>query len=135
VGGLDGQAASTLVQEQRRVLLAWPVPAFLEPRLEDLGQLGVDRVLPVADAGQQLEARRTSSAPWGWCSTPSLSGTLGTWAAALDHLRATEGNVAEEDVERLSPLRHDHINLNGRYYFTPSAVARGELRVLGSVGP
>ncbi len=57
-------------------------------------------------------------------------------AAALDHLRATDGNVAEEDVERLSPLRHDHINLHGRYYFTPSAaVARGGLRVLGSVGP
>ena len=57
-------------------------------------------------------------------------------AAALDHLRATEGHVVTDDVERLSPLRHDHINLHGRYYFTPSAaVARGELRVLGSVGP
>ncbi len=55
-------------------------------------------------------------------------------AAALDHLRATEGNVADEGVERLSPLA-THINLNGRYYFTPSAAVRGELRVLGSVSP
>jgi class 3 adenylate cyclase len=51
--------------------------------------------------------------------------------AALDHLRATEGDVNTDDVERLSPLRHDHINLHGRYNFTPSAaVDRGELRSL-----
>lgn len=57
-------------------------------------------------------------------------------AAALEHLRATEGNVRAEDVERLSPLRHDHINLHGRYLFTPSdAVARGELRGLRSLAP
>ncbi len=57
-------------------------------------------------------------------------------AAALDHLRATEGNVRDEDVERLSPLRHDHINLHGRYFFTRSdAVERGELRSLCSVAP
>ena len=57
-------------------------------------------------------------------------------AAALDYLRANEGHVRTEDVERLSPLRHGHINLHGRYYFTPSdAVARGELRSLRSVGP
>ncbi len=57
-------------------------------------------------------------------------------AAALDHLRATEGDVRAEDVERLSPLRHDHINLQGRYSFTPSdAVAGGELRRLRSPGP
>ena len=52
---------------------------------------------------------------------------------ALDHLRATEGNVRGEDVERLSPLRQDHINLHGRCFFTPSdAVDRGELRSLRS---
>ena len=57
-------------------------------------------------------------------------------AAALDHLRATEGNVRPDDVERLSPLRHDHINLHGRYFITPSdAVARGELRSLRSAVP
>ena len=56
-------------------------------------------------------------------------------AAALDYLRANEGHVRTEDVEPLSPLCHGHINLHGRYYFTPSdAVARGELRSLRSVG-
>ena len=38
-----GLSPATLVEEQRTVLLTWPVPAFFEPRLEDLGQLGVDR--------------------------------------------------------------------------------------------
>lgn len=46
------------------------------------------------------------------------------------------GPCPDGGVERLSPLRHGHINLHGRYYFTPSdAVARGELRSLRSVGP
>jgi hypothetical protein len=50
-------------------------------------------------------------------------------AAALEHLQAADGQVRLEDVQRLSPLRHDHINLHGRYYFTPSdAISRGELR-------
>ena len=57
-------------------------------------------------------------------------------ATALDYLRASEGHVRAEDVERLSPLRHAHINLHSRYYFTPSdAVARGDLRSLRSAGP
>jgi hypothetical protein len=33
-------------------------------------------------------------------------------------------------------LRHDHINLHGRYYFTPSdAITRGELRNLPETPP
>lgn len=57
-------------------------------------------------------------------------------AAAIEHLRATQGHVQADDVERLSPLRHDHINLHGRYHFTPSdAIDRGELRSLRSSGP
>jgi hypothetical protein len=52
-------------------------------------------------------------------------------AGALEHLQAADGQVRLEDVQRLSPLRHDHINLHGRYYFTPSdAITRGELRNL-----
>jgi TnpA family transposase len=52
-------------------------------------------------------------------------------AAALQHLQAVDGQTRLEDVQRLSPLRHDHINLHGRYYFTPSdAITRGELRNL-----
>ncbi len=56
--------------------------------------------------------------------------------AAFDHLRAAEGNVRDEDVQRLSPLRDDHIDLHGRYLFTPSdAVDRGEFRSLRSAVP
>ena len=49
----------------------------------------------------------------------------------LDQLRA-EGNVLQdEDIERLSPLVHEHINLHGRYYFgLTEALQRGELRAL-----
>jgi hypothetical protein len=41
--------------------------------------------------------------------------------------------VRNEDVARLSPLGHEHINMLGRYAFTlPEPVARGELRPLRS---
>jgi Tn3 transposase DDE domain len=37
--------------------------------------------------------------------------------------------VREEDVGRLSPLAHAHINMLGRYAFSlPDRIARGELR-------
>ena len=37
----------------------------------------------------------------------------------------------EEDVARLSPLGHEHINTLGRYAFSlPDRIARGELRPL-----
>jgi TnpA family transposase len=51
--------------------------------------------------------------------------------AALEQLRAEDYPVREEDVVRLSPLGHEHINMLGRYSFAvPEAVARGELRPL-----
>jgi len=40
--------------------------------------------------------------------------------AALRHLRAGGVQVLEEDLERLSPLVHAHINMLGRYHFTGS---------------
>ena len=53
--------------------------------------------------------------------------------AALDQLRREEFEVHDEDVVRLSPLAHEHINMLGRYTFTlPEPVARGELRPLRS---
>jgi len=53
--------------------------------------------------------------------------------AALDQLRAEGFDVRDEDVARLSPLAHEHINMLGRYAFTlPEPVARGELRPLRS---
>src|SRR5271168_3604455 len=51
--------------------------------------------------------------------------------AALNQLRNEGFQVLEEDVARLSPLGHEHINMLGRYAFTlPDHVARGELRPL-----
>ena len=53
--------------------------------------------------------------------------------AALDQLRRKGFEVHDEDVVRLSPLAHEHINMLGRYTFTlPEPVARGELRPLRS---
>lgn len=50
---------------------------------------------------------------------------------ALDSLRAEGFEISEEDVERISPLRHEHINLLGRYHFTlAESVQRGQMRPL-----
>lgn len=45
--------------------------------------------------------------------------------AALQHLEAHGVPVREEDVERLSPLAHEHINLLGRYHFALPEVVLG----------
>ena len=51
--------------------------------------------------------------------------------AALTQLRAEGYSVRDEDVARLSPLIHEHINILGRYSFVvPEPVVRGELRPL-----
>jgi TnpA family transposase len=51
--------------------------------------------------------------------------------AVLHQLRAEDYPVLPEDVARLSPFGHEHINMLGRYSFAvPEAVARGELRPL-----
>jgi TnpA family transposase len=51
--------------------------------------------------------------------------------AALSQLRAEGYSVQDEDVVRLSPLIHEHINMLGRYSFVvPESVVRGELRPL-----
>lgn len=51
--------------------------------------------------------------------------------AALNQLRQDGYPVRDDDVARLSPLLHEHINMLGRYSFSvPEAVAKGELRPL-----
>jgi Tn3 transposase DDE domain len=51
--------------------------------------------------------------------------------AALSQLRAEGYSERDEDVVRLSPLIHEHINMLGRYSFVvPQSVVRGELRPL-----
>ena len=56
-------------------------------------------------------------------------------AAAIDQLKLQGFLVKEEDVARLSPLTHEHINMLGRYSFTiPDEVANGKLRPLHCTG-
>jgi hypothetical protein len=50
---------------------------------------------------------------------------------ALSQLRAEGMEVKPEDVARLSPLIHKHMNFQGRYSFAlAESVARGGLRPL-----
>jgi len=50
--------------------------------------------------------------------------------AALNQLRRSGFVVRDGDVQRLSPLGYDHINLLGRYQFSATDLAAGELRPL-----
>ena len=51
--------------------------------------------------------------------------------AALNHLRAQGIKIQPADLARLSPLRHKHIHVLGRYAFTlPEPIANGALRPL-----
>ena len=50
---------------------------------------------------------------------------------ALTHLRRAGTEVKPEDVARLSPLGHEHINVLGRCSFAlADGIAEGELRPL-----
>lgn len=48
--------------------------------------------------------------------------------AAVAQLRAEGHEIREEDIARLSPLKHRNLNLLGRYSFTSSVPAAGALR-------
>ncbi|SFL48001.1 Tn3 transposase DDE domain-containing protein [Azotobacter beijerinckii] len=51
--------------------------------------------------------------------------------AAVERLRQSGYPIQDEDVARLSPLIHGHINMLGRSSFAvPEEVVRGELRPL-----
>ena len=50
---------------------------------------------------------------------------------ALDELRNSGQEVRSEDVERIAPLRFQHINVHGTYHFVlPESVAQGHHRPL-----
>lgn len=50
---------------------------------------------------------------------------------ALESLRAEGYKISDEDLERLSPLRSEHVHLLGRYHFSlAESVQKGELRPL-----
>lgn len=58
------------------------------------------------------------------CNTPYMG-------LALDELRSAGLHIFPDDVERLSPLVHHHIHLDGRYHFSlPEPLTRGQLRPL-----
>jgi len=50
--------------------------------------------------------------------------------AALGYLRHTGFDVRDDDIQRLSPLGHEHINLLGRYQFSATQLSDGQLRPL-----
>ena len=55
--------------------------------------------------------------------------------AAIDELKVEGFDVRDEDIARLSPLSHGHLNVLGRYAFTlPELIARGQLRPLRRPG-
>ncbi|MEH4042364.1 Tn3 family transposase, partial [Escherichia coli] len=50
---------------------------------------------------------------------------------SADHLRAQGETLNDEDIARLSPLCHGHINMLGHYSFTlAELVTKGHLRPL-----
>lgn len=51
-------------------------------------------------------------------------------AAAVTQLRAEGPEISDEDVARLSPLKHKNLNAPGRYSFTATQSAGGTLRPL-----
>ena len=51
--------------------------------------------------------------------------------AAVTHLKAQGRAISDDDLARLSPFIHRHVNVLGRYSFAvPEEVQRGELRPL-----
>nr|WP_312897666.1 Tn3 family transposase [Kitasatospora kifunensis] len=50
--------------------------------------------------------------------------------AAVAQLTAEGHEIRDEDIARLSPLKHRNLNLLGRYSFTASTPAAGALRPL-----
>ena len=77
-------------------------------------------------ARRTARARRTSSPPSAWSSTPWCSGTPGYLDAAMAQLRAEGHDIEDEDVARISSLRDRHINFLGRYLF--NIIASGPAR-------
>jgi TnpA family transposase len=53
---------------------------------------------------------------------------------ALSHLRSAGENPSNENITRLSPLMHGHINMLGHYTFIlPEGIRKGELRPLNNI--
>ena len=82
----------------------------------------LSRIRRTHGTGRRHEAAPLDLGPLGLIlNTIVLYNTIYT-QRALDHLKATGGEIADADIERLSPLGTDHITLTGRYRIAlPSA--------------
>lgn len=72
----------------------------------------------------------TRSIAAAWSSTPSGCGRRSTSTPPSPSPRTEGHEIREEDIARLSPLKHRNLNLLGRYSFTASTPAAGALRPL-----
>ena len=63
-------------------------------------------------------------------TSPTDAASSPSSTASKPQLRREGYLVEDADVERLSPLTHDHINLLGRYHFTDPDSLGNELRPL-----
>ena len=103
-----------------------------------LASLGTDSPgrSATAEAGRSASptarARRTKLAALGLVVNAVTLWNSRYLSAAVDQLRAEGVPVKDEDVARLSPLGHAHINFLGRYAITASTPAQG-LRQLGGI--
>jgi hypothetical protein len=63
-------------------------------------------------------------------ATPDTTWTTRYIDAAVTQLQAEGHELRDEDIARLSPLKHRNLNLLGRYSFTAQVPAAGALRPL-----
>ncbi len=52
---------------------------------------------------------------------------------ALNHMQDNGADISQEDMSRLSPLQHSHINVLGHYsFFLTDLISKGKLRPLNN---
>jgi hypothetical protein len=88
-------------------------------------------VSAVSFASGIVRDRKINWARWAWLVNIIVLWNTWYMQDALDELRCSGQEVRPEAVERLAPLRFQHINVHGRYHFTlPEAIAQGRRRPL-----
>ncbi len=77
------------------------------------------------------KARKTNWGRWDWWSIAVVLWNTRYLDAVLAKVRTTDVVVKPEDVQRLSPLLLDHVNVLGRYEFAlTKSIRQGRLRPL-----
>src|SRR6266568_2258362 len=86
--------------------------------------------------GENPSENQRDDCPFYICCIGSLPETLIMWNTwymqdILDELQNNGQEARREDVERIAPLRFQHINVHGTYHFVlPESVAQGHHRPL-----